>query len=124
MDELFLKEETHRVIGSAMNVLNSVGHGFYEKIYENALIAEFESKNIPFSQQQRFSIQYLNKVVGEFIPDMLVFNRIILELKTVDKITHHEYGQVLNYLRVTQCPVGLILNFKYPKLEWKRVVLS
>ncbi len=120
---LEFKEETHQIIGSAMDVLNALGHGFPEKTYENAIIVEFGLKNIPFSQQARFPLVYKNVKVGEFIPDLIVFDNIIVELKTTPAITDLERGQVLNYLKAAKAKIGLILNFARPKLEWERLVL-
>jgi GxxExxY protein len=123
-DQFLFKNETYQVIGSAIEILNTVGHGFFEKIYENALITEFDLKKIPYKQQSRFGIVYKGKTLGEYIPDIIAFDSIIVEVKTVDKITNQERGQVLNYLKVTGLEVGMILNFKNPKLEWERVALS
>ena len=63
-------------------------------------------------------------LVGEFIPDLIAYEKIIVDTKTIDRITDIERGQMLNYLRITKLPVGLIINFKKPKLEWERIVLS
>lgn len=117
------KEETHQIIGCAMEVLNTLGHGLLEKPYENALCVEFGLRQIPFSQQPRFDVTYKSVKVGEYIPDLIVFNQIVVDTKTIDRITNHEKGQILNYLKITDLRVGLILNFKYAKLQWERVVL-
>ena len=120
---LVFEEKTYQIIGCAMSVLNELGHGFFEKVYENALAIELAGRNIPFQKQQKFNVSYKNQIVGEYIPDFVIFNEIILEIKTIDRITNIEKGQVLNYLKVTGLSVGLILNFKNPKLEWERVIL-
>ncbi len=106
-----------------MNVLNEMGHGFAEKVYENALAYEFELQGLDFQKQSVLEVKYKNKLVGHYIPDFLVDNKIIVELKTVERIGNNEKGQVLNYLKATNLRVGLILNFKNAKLEWQRVVL-
>jgi GxxExxY protein len=116
--------ETHAVIGCAFEVLNSLGHGLSEKVYENALCCEFRRRGIEFDQQRRYAVFYKGEVVGEFIPDLLVAGKLIADVKTVDRIGEYERGQMLNYLRVTRIPVALILNFKHSRLEWERVVLS
>ncbi len=123
-DELLLKEETHQIIGCAMEVLNILGHGLLEKPYENALVVEFGLRGIPFSQQPRFDVRYKSVKVGEYIPDLTCFGQVIVDTKTIHRITDHEIGQMLNYLKVTGLKVGLLLNFKHPKLEWKRIVLE
>jgi len=106
-----------------MEVLNTLGHGLLEKPYENALCVEFGLRNIPFSQQPRFDVTYKSAKVGEYVPDLIVFKQIVVDTKTIDKITSHEKGQILNCLKITGLRVGLILNFKYAKLQWKRDVL-
>ena len=120
---LELEEETHEIIGCAMEVLNALGHGLLEKPYENALVVEFRLRGISVSQQQRFDVLYKLVKVGEYIPDLIVQNRLIVDAKVIEKITDHDIGQILNYLKITGMKVGLILNFRRSKLEWKRIVL-
>jgi len=117
------EDETRQIIGCAMEVLNGLGHGLLEKPYENALVVEFELRGIPFKQQPRFDVIYKNVKVGEYIPDLIAFDRVVVDTKVIEKITDLEIGQILNYLKITGLKVGLILNFKRPKLEWKRIVL-
>jgi GxxExxY protein len=119
-----LKEETHAVIGCAFEVLNELGHCLNEKCYENALGMEFAFKNIAFDQQREYDVLYKNVPVGRFVPDLIAFQKVVVDAKVVDQITDHERGQMLNYLRITGLPVGLILNFKHARLEWERIVLS
>jgi|SRR5215831_2101440 len=119
----FSKAETHAVIGSAFEVLNQLGHGLNEKCYENALVVEFKLRNIAFTQQRQFSVLYKEVAVGLFIPDLIAFERVFVDTKVIERITDHERGQMLNYLRITKLRVGLILNFKQPRLEWDRVIL-
>ncbi len=97
--ELILKDEVYAIISCAFEVINGLGHGLHEKPYGNAL-------------------------VGEFIPDLIVHEQIIVDTKTIERITQIERGQMLNYLRITRLPVGLIINFKKSKLEWERIILS
>lgn len=106
-----------------MTVLNTLGHGFAEKIYENALAVEFQLQGIDFTKQPSIAVSYKNVNIGTYSPDFIVFNEIIVELKTIPSITNIEQAQVLNYLKSTNLRLGLILNFKNPKLEWKRIVL-
>jgi GxxExxY protein len=118
-----LKEETHAIIGCAFEVLNGLGHGLNEKCYENALVIEFRLKDIRLSQQHQFEVLYKNQRVGLFIPDLIAYDQVIVDAKVIDRITDVERGQMLNYLRITKLRVGLILNFKHPRLEWERIVL-
>ena len=117
------KEETHKLIGCSMEVINSLGHGLLEKPYENALIVEFKLQGILFKQQPRFPVIYKSVKVGEYIPDIIAFNKIIVDTKTIERIGNTEKGQMINYLKITGLKIGLIINFKHPKLEWKRVIL-
>jgi GxxExxY protein len=121
--KLLLKTETEKIIGFAFEVLNEVGHGLNEKIYENSLTVLFKLNNIAFDQQRRFSVFFRGVEVGEFVPDLIAFGLVIVDTKVIDRITDYERGQMLNYLRITKLRVGLILNFKNPRLEWERIIL-
>ena len=121
--ELLYKEEVYEVVGCAMEVLNTLGHGLFEKPYENALVVEFKLRHIAYSQQPRFNVSYKSVKIGEYIPDLIVYDKIIVDTKTIERITDHERGQMLNYLKITGLRVGLLLNFKHSKLEWERIVL-
>ena len=120
---LLFREEVHRIVGCAMEVLNTLGHGLLEKPYENSLAVEFGLQGIPLRQQPKFDVIYKSVVVGEYVPDLICFDQIVVDAKTIDSIGDHEMGQMLNYLKITGLRVGIILNFKRAKLEWKRVVL-
>jgi GxxExxY protein len=124
MTELIFKQECHKIVGCAMEVLNTVGHGFHEKIYENGLVVDFKIQGIPAVQQPEFPIMYKSVELGKYIPDLICFEQVIVDAKTIEKITDHEIGQMLNYLKVTGLQVGLLINFKHARLEWKRVVLQ
>jgi GxxExxY protein len=121
--KLILKAETKKIIGFAFVVLNEVGYGLGEKIYENALTVLFKQDGIAFDQQRRFPVLFRGVPVGEFIPDLIAFGSVIVDTKVIERITDLERGQMLNYLRITKLRVGLILNFKKPKLEFERIVL-
>ena len=121
--KLLLKAETEAVIGFAFEVLNEIGHGLNEKIYENSLTVLFKLNNIAFDQQRRFPVVFRGVHVGEFIPDLITFGSVIVDTKVIDRITDYERGQMLNYLRITKLRVGLILNFKNARLEFDRIVL-
>jgi len=118
------KELVYKIVGCAMEVLNELGHGLRGKTYERALCHEFELQRVDYLQQAVFPVFYKDKKVDDYIPDLVVEERIVVDTKTVDAIGENEIGQMLNYLRVTGLKVGLLINFKKSKLEWKRVVLS
>lgn len=120
--DLVLKNEVYMVVGACMEVHSTVGHGFHEKPYENALVVEFELRGIAIRQQPGFELHYKGHRIGEFIPDLVVFDQIIVDAKVIPKITDRERGQMLNYLKATGLRVGLIVNFNNPRLEWERLV--
>jgi GxxExxY protein len=121
--KLLLKAETEKIIGFAFEILNDIGHGLNEKIYENSLTVLFKLNNIAFDQQRSFRVFFRGVEVGGFIPDLIVFGLVIVDTKVIDRITDRERGQMLNYLRITKLRVGLILNFKNARLKFERVVL-
>jgi GxxExxY protein len=120
---LLFKREVFQVIGCAIEVLNTLGHGLVEKPYENALVVEFSLRSIAYRQQPAFDVVYKSQKIGIFVPDLIVFDSIVVDTKVIDRITDHERGLMLNYLRITGLHVGVILNFKHRKLEWERIVL-
>ena len=122
-EKLLAKEEVFQIVGCAIEVLNALGHGLLEKPYENALAVEFGLRQIPFRQQPLFDVLYKEQKVGLFIPDLIAFDGVVVDTKVIDRITHHERGLMLNYLRITKLRVGVIFNFKHGKLEWERIVL-
>jgi GxxExxY protein len=117
------KAETERIIGFAFTVLNEIGHGLNEKVYEKALTVLFKLDGVAYDQQRRFPVLFRGVEVGEFLPDLIAFNSIIVDTKVIDRITDHERGQMLNYFRIAKLRVALLLNFKNPRLEFERVVL-
>ena len=117
------EELTREIIGCSFEVLNELGHGLLEKPYENALGVEFGLRGIVYQQQFHYDVMYKDVVVGEYIPDLIVADKVVVDTKVVDHITDHEIGQMLNYLKITGLKVGLIINFKKARLEWKRIVL-
>jgi GxxExxY protein len=122
-EEPLYKAESRQIIGSAMDVLNEIGHGFHEKPYENALVIEFRLRGIACLQQKQFDILYKKEKVGDYIPDLIAYETIVVDTKVIERITDREIGQMMNYLKVTGLSLGYILNFKHAKLEWKRVIL-
>ena len=116
-------ELVYSIVGCAIEVLRGFGHGLHEHPYENALVVEFRLRGIRCDQQRRFPVMYKGERVSEFVPDLVVENSVIVDAKVIDRITDHERGQMLNYLRITALRVGLVVNFRRPKLEWERIVL-
>jgi GxxExxY protein len=123
-NEVILKREAYAVVGAALEVLKEIGHGFHEKPYENASVVELGKHGMPCQQQTRFDVNYKGVKVGEYIPDLIADGKIIIDAKVIDKITEHEKGRMINYLKITGLRVGLILNFRRAKLEWARIVFT
>jgi GxxExxY protein len=122
-EKLLLKAEAFQIVGCAIEVLNTLGHGLVEKPYENALVVEFLLRKIPFQQQPSFNVLYKGHKIGLFVPDLIAFDSLVVDTKVIDQISDHERGLILNYLRITGLRVGVILNFKHSKLEWQRIAL-
>lgn len=116
-------ELVYSIVGCAFEVVREVGHGLHEKPYENSLVVEFGLRGIVVDQQRRFDVLYKGIRVSEFVPDLIVGGAVVVDAKVIDVITNVERGQMLNYLKITKLRVGVIINFKKPKLEWERIVL-
>jgi GxxExxY protein len=113
---------TERVIGCAYGVSNVWGCGFLEKVYENAMAHELRKSGFGVVQQQPMRVWYDNVVVGEYVADLIVENRVLLELKVARALDDIHMAQCLNYLKATRLPVCLLLNFGKPKVEIKRLM--
>jgi GxxExxY protein len=122
-NQVLHKELVFAIVGAAMEVLNTIGHGLHEKPYEEALVIEFGLRAIPFTQQPRYPVTYKGHHLSDFIPDLVAADQVVIDAKVIERITDHERGQMMNYLRITKLRVGVILNFKRSKLEWERIVL-
>jgi GxxExxY protein len=122
MTAMIFEKETEAILNCAMEVANTLGHGLLEKPYENSLVVEMRLRGIPAVQQPRHEVVYKDVKVGEYVPDLVVFEKVIVDTKVIEHFTDHELGQMLNYLKITGLPVGLIINFKHAKVTWKRVV--
>ncbi len=118
---LIFKDEVYQIVGAAMEVCNQLGCGFLEAVYQEALEIEFIERRIPHEPQKRIEISYKGKVLNkEYIADFLCHAKIIVEIKAIKAISGIEEAQLINYLKATNLPLGLIINFGAPHLEWKR----
>ena len=124
MSEDELNKISETIIGCAYAVGNALGNGFLEKVYENAMALEISEKRLDVKQQQPIKVFYKNKIVGEFVADLLVENIILVELKTVKGIDEIHLAQCLNYLKATNLPLCLLINFGKPRVEVRRVFQS
>ncbi len=117
------KDLTYKIIGCAMEVHKSLGVGFLESVYEAALLIEFKKSNILFESQVEFPVLYKNERIKTFICDLVVDNKVIVELKAVKQITDIDRAQLLNYLKVTNLRIGLLINFGSNSLQYERIIL-
>lgn len=121
--ELLHKDVTKEIIDSAFTVHNSLGCGLLEKAYGNALVWDLELKRKKVAAQQQYRIVYREKEVGIYFVDLVVDDKVIVEVKSVEKLDDIHRAQLLNYLRISGLRVGLLINFARPKLEYERLVV-
>ncbi len=121
---LLFKEEVFSLIGAAIDVHRELGTGFLEAVYHEALEIELRSRNIPYESQKCLPISYKGtRLRKEYVADFLIFDKIIVELKALDRLSGIEEAQILNYLKASGLKVGVLINFgSVGKLEWKRFI--
>ena len=126
MAELIFKDEVYAIIGAAMDVYNSLGPGFAEPVYQEAFGVEMVSRSIPVKAQQELKILYKGKPLQKsYITDFVAYETILIEIKAMDQLGMREEAQILNYLKATSSPLGLLINFgALHDLEWKRLVAT
>lgn len=120
-DENGLNNLSRRVIGCAFTVLNTLGAGFLEKTYENALTHELRKAGLDVVQQHGLTVMYDGTVVGEYVVDLVIEQTLLVELKAVKALDQAHHAQCLNYLKASGLPLGLLLNFGNTRLEIRRV---
>jgi len=121
-NKILLDEISQKIIGCAYKVSNSLGSGFVEKVYENALCIELKNAGLEINQQQNLNVLYQNIIVGEYTADIMVNNSIIVELKACKGLDTIHQAQCMNYLKATNLSVCLLINFGNPKVEIRRIV--
>ena len=120
---IFEKELSDKIIGCAFEVYSHLEHGFLEKVYENAMLIEFKSKGLKAESQIPINVLYKDEIVGQYYADIIVENKIIIELKSCSDIHDSHIAQLINYLTATGKKVGYIINFgNEKKLQFKRIV--
>ena len=117
-----LNQISKRIIGCAFTVSNTLGNGFLEKVYENALVHELRKSGLTVAQQYPIEVHYDGIIVGHYIADLLVEEHVLVELKAIKALGNLELAQCLNYLKATGLRLCLLLNFGQPRVEVKRVV--
>jgi GxxExxY protein len=110
------------VIGAAYEVSNVLGAGFVEKVYERALLQELMLRGVSAATQTPFSVAYKGKSVGVYMADLVVQDRLLMEVKCVDSFSNEHLAQCINYLKASGLRLALLINFRRPKVEWKRVI--
>ncbi len=111
VEELRFKKECYEIKSACIEVKEHLGSGFLEKVYENALRVELRKRNLNVLAQYPIQIEYKNEMIGDFIADLLVENSIILEIKAVKEILPIHEAQLINYLKATNLPLGILINF-------------
>jgi len=122
--ELLLGEEVYAVVGAAMEVHSEMGTGFLEAVYQQSMELELTYRKIPFEAQKIIPIYYKHVLLcKQYVADILCYGRLVVEIKSLPKLTNLEEAQLLNYLKATGLRVGVLLNFGNPShLEWKRMI--
>lgn len=116
--EYLCQNITEKIIKAFYNVYNSLGFGFLEKVYENSMLIELQSFNLKCERQKQLDVFYKGKKVGEYFADIIVEDKVILELKAAETLIPEHEAQLLNYLKATSIEVGLLLNFgKTPQIK-------
>jgi GxxExxY protein len=117
------KELTNEIIGTYYDVYNEIGFGFSEKVYQNFLFFELQSRGFSIEAQKQIHVYYKGRIVGEYYADIIVENKIILELKAVNQLIDEHEFQLLNYLKASKIEVGLLFNFGVNP-DFKRIILT
>ena len=123
MEDYIYKDENYTIVGVLFEVHKNLGKGFSEIVYKDAIEYEFNELQIPFEREKEFSVNYKNTTLKhKFYADFVVHNEIILEIKTVNCFDNNHYNQCLNYLKVSNNELALLVNFNSISLEYKRIV--
>jgi len=119
-----INDITYKINGAVFEVNRVFGSGFLEKVYENALLFEIKKQGLKAERQVPIKVLYKKHLVGEYIADIFVEKKVVVEIKTVENLDKMHEAQLLNYLKATGLQIGLLVNFKHPKAEIKRMVLN
>ncbi|MBP1225878.1 GxxExxY protein [Flavobacterium sp. 1355] len=124
MSELYLREESYKIIGICMEVHKILGKGHSEKVYGDALEYELQKNEIPYNRELRYNIAYKDIVLPSYyFADFVIYDEIILELKAITALSTSEIKQTLNYLAASKNKLGLLINFGEDSLKYKRIIL-
>lgn len=125
MSDLLYKDETYEIIGICMDVNKILGHGFLEIVYKDAIEYELLKKDLKYSREKEYKIQYKEIILAhKFYADFVLFDKVILEIKAAEGgFADAQTAQMLNYLKASGCKIGLLVNFGRSRLEYKRLIL-
>ena len=125
MEEYIYKDENYTIVGILFEVHKNLGKGFSEIVYKDAIEYELQQQNIPYQREKEFSVNYKDTTLKhKFYADFVVYDKIILEIKTVDCFNNSHYNQCLNYLKVSKNKLAILVNFNLVSLEYKRIISS
>jgi GxxExxY protein len=116
-------ELTEKILGAAFKVQNTLGAGFLEKVYENALSIELRGCGLAVESQKAFPVRYEGAIVGDYQADLVVSAKVVIECKAVNSLDPVREAQLINYLKASGLRVGLLINFARPKLQYRRIVV-
>ena len=120
MQKYLYKELTYKIIGCAIDVHKELGPGFLEKVYENAMLVTLKENGLSAENQKQLNVLYYGITVGDYYADLIVENKVIIELKAINSLCGEHRAQIINYLTATSMKVGLLLNFGAKSLEYER----
>jgi len=124
MSNILYKDESYSIVGALFEVYNNLGSGFAEIVYKDALEYEFKSRDIPFQREKEYIINYKDVILPhKFYADFIVFDKIILEIKSVENLHDKHIAQCINYLKVSSCRLAILANFHKDLLDHKRIIL-
>jgi len=125
MEEYIYKDENYTIVGILFEVHKNLEKGFSEIVYKDAIEYELQQQNIPYQREKEFSVNYKDTTLKhKFYADFIVYDKIILEIKTVDCFNNSHYNQCLNYLKVSKNKLAILVNFNLVSLEYKRIISS
>src|SRR5207244_2437969 len=119
-DEMIHRDLSEQIIGAAITVLNTLGPGLNEKIYENALVIELTERGLRVDQQHEYSVTFKGRGVGKLKPDLIVEDKVIVDTKVVEGFDENHMAIMLSYLAISKLQLAMLINFKFAKLHWKR----
>ena len=124
MSDFLYQDDTFKIIGILFEVHKNLGKGFSEIVYKDAIEYEFKVNNIPFEREKEYVVNYKNTILNhKFYADFVVYDKIVLEIKSCKTLSESHISQCINYLKVSNNKLAILVNFNKPSLEYKRIIL-